>query len=253
MVGEPPPTVSDGDPKIKILMTEISSNLTTIRQNIQTYCKQYDRDPASVELVAIGKKHSVDKILTFARLGQHHFGENYLQEAEGKINHIATRASQISKQLVWHFIGHIQSRKCKDIANQFHWVHSVDSFKVANKLNAYRQGKPLNVLVQVNIDQEETKSGILPENLATVADQISPLPNILLRGLMIIPRTRTEFDQQRQVFRRCRMLMDELNATGHQMDQLSMGMTGDLEAAIAEGATQVRIGTALFGERPASI
>ena len=156
-----------------------------------------------------------------------------------------------SDSLEWHFIGHIQSRKCRELATYFDWVDTVESLKVAKKLSQYRTGKPLNILIQVNIDNEETKSGVTVEEVAGLVAEISSLPNLKLRGLMIIPRAREDLTEQRAVFARCRNLLEQLNQSGYHLDQLSMGMTADMEAAIAEGATQVRIGTALFGVRPA--
>ena len=180
------------------------------------------------------------------------FGENYLQEAEEKIDWCADHAGDVARDLVWHFIGHIQSRKCRDIAGIFDWVHTVDSEKVARRLDQHRRGDPLNVLIQVNIDDEATKSGVKPSQLAPLARTVSELPNLNLRGLMIIPRAESDFDRQRSAFRRCRELQESLNREGLELDHLSMGMTADMEAAIAEGATMVRIGTAIFGPRPGS-
>jgi len=230
-------------------MRLIRQNYSDICQQISGYCQQYGRDPASVKLIAVGKLHSVEKILDLAGAGQRDFGENYLQEALEKITHCQS-AHQPPLPLEWHFIGHIQSRKCKDLAHNFSWVHTVESLKVAKKLSQNRQGSPLNICIQLNIDEEESKSGIPPAALTALADEISALPNLNLRGLMIIPKTRTNFADQREVFSRCRKLLQQLNSNGHNLDQLSMGMTGDMEAAIAEGATMVRIGTALFGHRP---
>lgn len=191
----------------------------------------------------------MEKILELASLGQRDFGENYLQEALGKIADCHVQSAQIDR-LDWHFIGHIQSRKCKDLAENFSWVHTVESVKVAQKLDKYSHSKPLNVCIQVNIDDEETKSGITIDQLEGFADQVASLPNLHLRGLMILPKNRSELREQRKVFAKCRELLEQLNSKGHDLDQLSMGMTNDMEAAIAEGATMLRIGTALFGTRP---
>ena len=234
-------------------MQQLEQNLNRIRADIHRFCDQYGRKDGSVKLIAVGKKHSVEKILSLAAAGQRDFGENYLQEAVEKIQLCREHKDSKNEDLVWHFIGHIQSRKCKDIATLFDWVHTIESTKVARKLNQHRtDARLLNVLIQVNIDDEESKSGIDPVDLLPLATEIRNLPNLKLRGLMIIPKAETDFSRQREVFARCRDLLEILNENGFELDQLSMGMTNDMEAAIAEGATQVRIGTALFGPRPTS-
>ncbi len=230
-------------------MSPIRQNYRKICQQITQFCEQYGRDPASVRLIAVGKMHSVDKILEIAEAGHRDFGENYLQEALEKITHCQENATS-APSLNWHFIGHIQSRKCRDLAENFSWVHTVETAKVAKKLNEFRHGEPLNICIQVNIDGEETKSGVTVEDLPEFAQQVADLPNLSLRGLMILPKARSDVQGQRAVFARCRELMQNLNQQGLSLDQLSMGMTNDMEAAIAEGATMVRIGTALFGDRP---
>ena len=228
----------------------MTENLARIQAQITHFCRKYGRPADSVRLVAVGKKHPAERIAELAAAGQRDFGENYLQEAEAKIEWCAQQAGGVASGLVWHFIGHIQSRKCRDIAGLFDWVHTVESEKVARRLDENRQGKPLNVLIQVNIDNEDTKSGITVAELSPLAHAVDAFPNLNLRGLMIIPRAETEFERQRAAFHRCRALLESLNAEGLSLDQLSMGMTADMEAAIAEGATMVRIGTALFGPRP---
>ena len=151
----------------------------------------------------------------------------------------------------WHFIGHIQSRKCRDISDNFQWVHTIESEKVANRLNNYREGRePLNVLIQVNLQDEPGKSGISADFLPHLAATVSTLPNLRLRGLMLIPREESDYNLQRQVFIQCREQLEKLNQSGFDLDQLSMGMTADMEAAISAGATLIRIGTAIFGPRP---
>ncbi len=229
-------------------MSELERNLERIRARINESCARYGRDAGSVRLVAVGKKHPVESIAALAAAGQRDFGENYLQEAAEKIDWCRTNVA--AADLKWHFIGHIQSRKCADIAAAFHWVHTVDSLKVANRLDRFREGEPLNVLIQVNIDDEGSKSGVQVDDLPELARAVAKLPNLRLRGLMIIPRPEEEMYRQRATFRRCRELLEVLNRNGLELDQLSMGMTADMEAAIAEGATMVRIGTALFGARP---
>ncbi|MGI9319743.1 MAG: YggS family pyridoxal phosphate-dependent enzyme [bacterium] len=233
-------------------MHQLEQNLSRIRSDIDRFCDQYHRKDCSVNLVAVGKKHPVDKILALAAAGQCEFGENYLQEAVEKIEFCRHTRQPSDPALVWHFIGHIQSRKCKDIAAYFDWVHTIESYKVARKLSQHRSGDQLNVMIQVNIDNEESKSGVDPAELLPLASEVATLPNLRLRGLMIIPKEENEFSKQRRVFSQCRELLDALNRDGLALDQLSMGMTNDMEAAIAEGATQVRIGTALFGPRPTS-
>ncbi|MBX2869214.1 MAG: YggS family pyridoxal phosphate-dependent enzyme [Acidiferrobacterales bacterium] len=230
-------------------MSLIRQNYRDISRQISQYCEEYDRDPASVRLIAVGKMHPVDKIVDIAEVEHRDFGENYLQEALGKIAY-CQQNTVFGSFLNWHFIGHIQSRKCRDLAENFSWIHTVESMKVARKLNEFRSGKPLNICIQVNIDTEESKSGVLVEELPDFAQQVNTMPNLNLRGLMILPKSRSDMLGQRAVFARCRELMQDLNSRGLQLDHLSMGMTNDLEAAIAEGATMVRIGTALFGERP---
>ena len=231
-------------------MNNLQNNFSAVSDSISRYCVRYHRPREEVKLIAVSKRHPVDKIVEFYRLGQTDFAENYLQEGLEKIQHCQAILGAQAAELRWHFIGHIQSRKCKDIALNYQWVHTVDSVKVARKLDQHRSGEKLNVLIQVNIDEEPNKSGILPSALAELAQEVSSLGSLRLRGLMIIPKAEEDFSVQRTAFKRCRALFDQLNLTGYQLDQLSMGMTNDMEAAIAEGATQLRIGTALFGQRP---
>ena len=220
---------------------------------LDKYARKYQREPSSINLIAVSKRHSGDKVVELAKLGHREFAENYVQEGVEKISRIAESLDilPIANECTWHFIGHIQSRKCRDIAASFDWVHTVESAKVADKLNQHRTGHPpLNILIQLNLQQEESKSGVSIEELAELAAYVKDLPNLRFRGLMIIPKIETEFQKQRAVFRRCRTTLEQLNRQGFNLDQLSMGMTLDMEAAIAEGATQIRIGTAIFGPRP---
>ena len=223
---------------------------------ISDFVDKHHRNSEDVKLIAVSKRHSAQNVSDLIGLGHTEFAENYLQEAEEKIAQVNTllkHSSTTSLQTfpVWHFIGHIQSRKCKSIAQNFDWVHTVESIKVAQKLDQHRQGMaPLNVLIQLNLQQEDSKSGISTDNLHQLASEITKLPNLILRGLMIIPKSENEFELQRNVFRQCRETMQGLNDQGFQLDQLSMGMSNDMEAAIAEGATMIRIGTAIFGQRP---
>jgi pyridoxal phosphate enzyme (YggS family) len=221
-------------------------------QNIEQYCDKYSRNRDSVKLIAVSKRHPGSMVVALAKLGQQDFAENYLQEGVAKIEEVQTECDllKIDTPLVWHFIGHIQSRKCRDIAENFDWVHTVESEKVATRLNDFRSDKkPLNVLIQINLQNEPNKSGIQADNLEALTDHISNLENLRLRGIMLIPKNETEFSAQRLVFKQASDLQHNLKGLPY-LDQLSMGMSSDLEAAIAEGATQVRIGTAIFGQRP---
>lgn len=198
-----------------------------------------------VSLLAVSKRHSFDKIQTLYDLGQRDFGESYLQEAMEKIKHSP------HPDIIWHFIGPIQSNKTKEIAQHFQWVHSVDRIKIAQRLSAQRSpSSPLNICLQVNISQEPQKSGFSSTEISGVLDEILSLPNIVIRGLMAIPRPSSDFTLQKAAFHQLQELMQQLNQQFElNMDTLSMGMSGDLEAAIAEGATIIRVGTDLFGPR----
>ena len=207
---------------------------------------RFGRTPGSVHLVAVGKTRSPEAIRTIAALGQTDFGENQLQEALGKIEILS------DLDCIWHFIGSIQTNKCHNIAAHFDWVHSVDRLKIAKRLSNLRPTTtaPLNVLLQVNLQGESTKSGIVPGELTSLASAVRELPNLRLRGLMAIPVPESSFERQRKVFRKLKELQNEINqALDLTLDCLSMGMTDDLEAAVAEGATHVRVGTAIFGPR----
>ena len=231
-------------------MTELSERFEQTKRRFDSNVKQASRNPEEVCLIAVSKFHSAEDILEIARLGQSHFAENYLQEGVEKIDRLRSEFETLPQDIQWHFIGHIQSKKCKPIAQNFDWVHTVGSEKVAIKLDQHRAGySPLNVLIQLNLQGEETKSGIHPDELEALAGKICSLDNLCLRGLMIIPEADPDPVNQRRVFRQCKELMDELNTRGYHLDQLSMGMTNDMESAIAEGSTQVRIGTAIFGPR----
>ena len=232
-------------------MTELSERFEQTKKRFDSNVKQASRNPEEVCLVAVSKFHSAEDILEIAKLGQSDFAENYVQEGVEKIEQLKPEFETLPQEIQWHFIGHIQSKKCKPIAQNFDWVHTIDSEKVAIKLDQHREGyPPLNVLIQLNLQGEETKSGILPDELEGLAGKIRSLDNLRLRGLMIIPEADPDPENQRKVFRQCKELMDDLNESGYNLDQLSMGMTNDMESAIAEGSTQVRIGTAIFGKRP---
>ncbi|NKB77975.1 MAG: YggS family pyridoxal phosphate-dependent enzyme [Gammaproteobacteria bacterium] len=231
--------------------SELLKRYSQTADALSSCIEKHQRQQSSVTLVAVSKFHTTENILTLAKAGQAHFGENYVQESLDKIEQLAPEFEKLPHSIEWHFIGHIQSKKCKQIAPNFDWVHTVESEKVAQKLDQHREGlTPLNILIQLNLQNEESKSGITPDQLPSLAAYISGLKNLKLRGLMIIPESTPDTEAQRGIFRQCKMLLDELNENGLELDQLSMGMTNDMESAILEGATQVRIGTAIFGPRP---
>ena len=207
--------------------------------------QRHHRPSGSVQLLAVSKTQPSAAIAALAAVGQRRFGENYVQEALDKIAELA------ALDLEWHFIGPIQANKTRSIAEHFAWVHSVDRLKIAERLSAQRPAHlpPLNVCLQVNIDRGPTKHGLDEREVATVASAVATLPRLRLRGLMAIPAPAADFTAQREPLARLRTLQDLLNAAGLGLDTLSMGMSDDLEAAIAEGATLTRVGTALFGPR----
>jgi pyridoxal phosphate enzyme (YggS family) len=213
----------------------------------QIHCAegQYGREKGGVALLAVSKTRGTAEIMELVQLGQLQFGENYLQEALPKI------AALSDQPISWHFIGPIQSNNTRPIAENFAWVHSVERLKIAQRLNDQRPAQlpPINICIQVNVSGEQSKSGCRLDELEALASQISRLANVRLRGLMAIPENSDDFEQQRKPFALLRAAMVALNQKGHHLDTLSMGMSGDLDAAIAEGATMVRIGTALFGPR----
>lgn len=224
---------------------ELATRLAAVRERITGAEQRFGRAPGSVTLLAVSKTRSADEIRACAALGQPCFGENYLQEAIGKITVLA------DLPIEWHFIGPIQSNKCRDIAAHFDWVHSVDRLKIARLLNEHRpEGRaPLNVCIQVNVSGEASKSGCTVNELAALAEAITHLPHLRLRGLMAIPAPAGQFEEQVQPLRKLREAYQALQQHGFALDTLSMGMSDDLEAAVAEGSTLVRIGTALFGPR----
>ncbi|MDH3480458.1 MAG: YggS family pyridoxal phosphate-dependent enzyme [Gammaproteobacteria bacterium] len=226
-------------------MIRVTENLRKIRNLLAISAVEAERDPDTVKLLAVTKKQPLDRILAAASLGQQDFGENTVQEALDKIR--ATAASG----LTWHFIGHLQSNKTRAVAENFDWVHSIDKLKVAKRLSQQRPAAlpPLNACLQVNIDDEPGKSGVSIDELPGIAAACMDLPQFRLRGLMCLPRIRHEFEEQRRPFARLRQLADTLRDMGIDTDTLSMGMSDDYRAAIFEGATIVRIGTAIFGER----
>lgn len=223
----------------------IAENLQQIQQNITRFCLQYHRIPEEVQLLAVSKTKPAEDIRAAFNAGQLQFGENYLQEALNKITELS------DLPIEWHFIGSIQSNKTRDLAENFSWVHSVDRLKIAKRLSDQRPSElpPLNICLEVNISQEDSKSGFALSELDQVANEISTLPNLNLRGLMAIPAKAEGLEEQRIVFSQMFHVLNKLQTIHPQMDTLSMGMTNDMEAAIAEGSTMVRIGTAIFGAR----
>ncbi len=224
----------------------LKNRLNALYKNITQLESQFGRLPHSVHLLAISKTQSIESIRQVWENGQIAFGENYLQEALPKI------AALHDIHIEWHFIGPIQANKTRLIAENFSWVQSIERLKIAERLNTQRPSHlpPLNVCIQVNISQESSKSGIIPEEVISLAKAIQSLPQLKLRGLMAIPEPLTDFQQQRKAFHQLHRLFTELNKTlSLSLDTLSMGMSQDYAAAIAEGSTMIRIGTALFGER----
>lgn len=225
-------------------MTELIDRYKHVRTRIAEACSLNGRNPDSVQLLAVSKKKSVNAITQVANIGQHDFGENYLQESLEKIEALKELG------LTWHFIGPIQSNKTRSIAEHFSWVHSVDRVKIAKRLSEQRPSElpPLNICLQINIDKEESKSGFLAEEIEDVVSEIAKLPMVSLRGLMAIPNP--ELDTE-QAFTKIETLFNTIKSQYicPQWDTLSMGMSADLELAIAHGATIVRIGSDIFGPR----
>jgi len=227
-------------------MTElIPRRVLAVRDRLTHAAHAASRNPRDITLLAVSKAYDHTAVRAAALAGQRDFGENYLQEALDKQKALA------NPDLVWHFIGPIQSNKTRGIAENFAWAHSVDRLKIAERLSAQRPDglPPLNVCLEVNISGEASKGGATPDTLLQLAGQVADLPRLCLRGLMAIPAPTPDPVQQRLAFQQVRGLFDTLNARGLSLDTLSMGMSGDFEAAIAEGSTLVRIGTALFGAR----
>lgn len=226
-------------------MLEIESRLRAVRTRMAAACAAAGRAPDSVALLAVSKGASAEAIRAAHDAGQIAFGESYVQEALDK------RAQLRDLRLDWHFIGPLQSNKTRAIAEQFDWVHGVDRLKIAARLSEQRpmQLPALNVCVQVNISGEASKSGCAPEEVLPLAQAVAALPRLRLRGLMAIPAPTHDGDDEREPFRALRQLLDQLRRHGLEVDTLSAGMSDDLEAAIAEGSTLIRIGTAIFGAR----
>lgn len=227
----------------------ISAQLAQVRALIAEAAHGAGRDPASVSLLAVSKTFGSESVIEAADAGQREFGENYVQEAVDKI--AAVKALRPDLSLVWHFIGPLQSNKTRLVAEQFDWVHSVDRLKIAQRLSEQRpQNLPaLNICLQVNVSGEASKSGVAPDELIALATQVAALPRLRLRGLMAIPEPVDDPALQRKPFALLRQLQQQMKKAGIDTDTLSMGMSADMGAAIAEGATLVRIGTAIFGQR----
>ncbi len=219
--------------------------LIAVTNRISAAARRAGRDPASVRLLAVSKQQPVSVVRAAAEAGQADFGENYLQEALAKVDALR------NLPLTWHFIGHLQANKTRDVATAFQWVHTVDRPRIAERLSAQRPhyAGTMDVLLQVKLGNEPTKGGIVPADAPALAAVVAGLPRLRLRGLMCIPEPATGEDAQRAPFRRLRELLETLREQGHALDTLSMGMSDDLEAAVAEGATIVRVGTAVFGPR----
>ena len=219
--------------------------LQAVQARIARAVSESGRDAAAVSLLAVSKTFDAVAVRDLAACGQREFGENYVQEALDK------QAALRGLPLEWHFIGPIQSNKTRAIAGHFSWVHSIDRLKIAERLSAQRPAglPPLQVCIEVNVSSEASKGGVAPSELPALAEAVSKLTGLQLRGLMAIPAPTPDVAAQRTAFRQVREQFDALRARGYALDTLSMGMSGDLEAAILEGATIVRVGTALFGER----
>lgn len=223
----------------------VSQNLDRVRQRLRQAEQRFGRSPDSVALLAVSKTQPAATLREAWQHGQRLFGESYVQEALDKM------AALDDCAIEWHFIGPVQSNKTRAIAENFHWVHSIDRLKIARRLSDQRPDSlpPLNVCLQINISAEPQKAGASFDDAQALAVAVSRLPQLTLRGLMAIPAQQTEFTRQRALFNKLHRLFDRLNVAGLQLDTLSMGMSNDLDAAIAEGATIVRIGSAVFGER----
>jgi pyridoxal phosphate enzyme (YggS family) len=226
-------------------MTPISANLQAVRARIDAAARTAGRDPGSVSLLAVSKTWPAGFVRDAASAGQRAFGENYVQEGCAKAAELAALG------LEWHFIGPLQSNKTRFVAETFDWAHSVDRLKIAERLSAQRppEKPPLDVCLQVNVSGEASKSGCAPAEAPALAHAVAALPKLRLRGLMCIPEPTDDVAEQRAAFRALRALYERLRQEGLPLDTLSMGMSHDLEAAVAEGATLVRVGTAIFGER----
>lgn len=223
---------------------QIEENVKRVLATLRNLETKYHRPSNSVQLLAVSKTKPIEDLIIANSAGQEHFGESYAQEAIEKI--------ALSKlHVYWHFIGPIQKNKTRLITENFQWVHSIDRFIIAKRLNDQRTNSiaPLQVCIQVNVDNEDSKAGVLLEDVEDLANELSKLEHIKLRGLMAIPKASNDINEQRHSFSNVRKKLEQLNQNGLELDTLSMGMSNDLEAAVAEGATIVRVGTAIFGKR----
>jgi pyridoxal phosphate enzyme (YggS family) len=228
----------------------IADKLARVHERIASACASAGRPVESVTLLVVSKTFGPDAVRAAFSEGESSFGENYVQEGLEKILSL----DDVRGRIEWHLIGPLQSNKTRIVAENFDWVHSVDRLKLAERLSAQRPASlpPLDVCLQVNISGEASKSGLAPRDVAATALAVAALPRLALRGLMAIPEPAGDFETQRKPHRALRELFESLQAEGLPLDTLSMGMSADLEAAIAEGATMVRVGSAIFGERPRS-
>ena len=229
-------------------MNNIAQSLDRIHKQIHAAEQKYGRNSGSVSLIAVTKNRSTTEVVAAMDYGQLDFGENYLQDGLTKIQVLN------NPELIWHFIGSVQSNKTLAIAKHFNWVHSIDRLKIAQRLNDMRPDKldALNICIEVNTSAETSKSGISPDELPDFVKSVMALPRLRLRGLMTMPMISNDFEPQRRPFRQLSHYFDRLNSKGYKLDTLSMGTTFDMHAAIAEGATMIRIGTAIFGARKAN-
>jgi len=227
-------------------MSTLASALQTVRERIDRAARAAGRDASDIQLLAISKAWPADRLREAWQAGQRAFGENYAQEGVQKIGQLS------DLQIEWHFVGPIQSNKTRALAENFTWVHGVDRARIAERLSAARPPHlpPLDICLQVNVSGEASKSGVAPEHASALARSVAAMPRLRLRGLMVIPRRECDQAAQRHWFRIARELKDRIVAEGTALDTLSMGMSDDLEAAVLEGATIVRVGTAIFGPRP---
>ena len=226
-------------------MIRVTENFRKIQDLLAQAAADAGRSRGEIRLLAVSKEKPVECVLEAASAGQRDFGENFVQEGLMKIDQAGR------DDLIWHFIGHLQANKTKPVAERFHWVHTVDRLKIAERLSRQRPvyANDLNICIQVNIDEEAAKGGVSVAEVPPLAQAVSELRGLRLRGLMCIPAVRQGFEEQRKPFAKMRMLFESLRESGINTDTLSMGMTADYVAAIHEGATIVRIGTALFGAR----
>lgn len=225
-------------------LTAVARNLDAVRVRLAAAAKRAGRDPTAVRLIAVSKTQPATALAEALAAGQTDFGESYLQEALPKIESLRRQAS-----VVWHFIGALQGNKTRAVAEHFDWVHTLDRVRIAERLSVQHPATlaPIEVCIEVNLSGEAGKSGVTPQDTAALAKYIGKLPGLRLRGLMAIPARQPDVEKQRRSFQRLRELLDALNRQGFQLDTLSMGMSADFEAAVLEGATCVRVGTAIFG------